>query len=847
MRRYLCGVNFNVEKMKKLSVLWFAAIMTLPSFVTAQQKNYGHNDQGRPGFGMAQNGQVIGKVIDQASNKGVGFATVGVMHAKDSSIVTGVLSQENGDFSIAQLAAGKYILKINFVGYAPVYKDFSLTPQSMSRDLGNFKISPSTAMLKTVNVTANKPAYTMQLDKKVFDVSKSLTSVGGDATDVLKQVPGVNVDIDGNVSLRNGSPTIYVDGKTTPLTLDEIPAEDIARIEVITNPSSKYDASGQSGIINIILKKNRKPGINGMLRAGADTRGGNNLGGNVSVYQNPFNLTLSYFRHERNSPETTDLTRENLFNNTFLDQHSVGKNNGSFQMGRLGLDYFLDNRNTISFEGGLGGGGFNTSQSVLSNYMNNGKTIDSTGQSQTVSSRQFRFLSGDLSYKHNFQKEGHTLTADMSLRKFHTPVTIGSVNTQYFDNSGKPMPGIVSQQTQSAGNGNYFSGQVDYVNPLTDKSKLEAGLKTTISHSSNTYNLYFLNDSGEYIYNPQLSTDYNSVESVYAGYVQYADQLGKFSYQLGLRGEDYVYSGSIPNQGLTFKPESDKLGLYPSAYLTYKFSDYDQLQFNYTRRVDRPRFWQRFPFINYSNPLALTRGNPDLKPEYTNSFELNYNKILGQTNFMVSLYFRNTNNMITNYTEPYNHSADTTISYAINAHSNNVYGGEFTVQTQFTNWWNVTGDFNLFQTNINANVKSQDFSNSRFSWFGKVTSDMKLPADFSLQLQGNYNAPVPTPQGTTKEFGYVDVGIKKSFFKKKNLTATLTMADIFNTREREFDYTIPNVFVQNSIEKRASRMLRLNISYTFGKQNFQLFKRMANKSQQGAQQGGQDMQQGGQD
>ncbi|MGH2645176.1 MAG: outer membrane beta-barrel family protein, partial [Chitinophagaceae bacterium] len=430
----------------------------------------------------------------------------------------------------------------------------------------------------------------------------------------------------------------------------------------------------------------RKPGINGMLQAGADTRKGSNFGGNVSMYQNPFNLTLSYFRHDRNLPETTDLTRDNLFNNTFLDQHSTGLNNGAFQMGSIGLDYFLDNRNTLSFTGRLGGGSFNTSQTVMSNYLNGGKGLDSTGQSQTVNARSFRFLSGDLSYKHTFQKEGETLTADANLRQYKTPPTYGSSQTQYFDNTGKPLGESIAQKNLNVGNGDYFAGQIDYVNPLTDKSKLEAGMKATVNNSNSTYNLYNLNDSAEYIYNPLLSSDFDFHENIYAGYVQYANQINKFSYQIGLRAEDYIYSGYIPSQGISFKPVSDKLGLYPSAFLSYKFSDYDQLQVNYTRRVDRPRFWQRFPYINYSNPLSLTEGNPDLKPQYTNSFELNYSKILGQTNFMVSLYYRNTNDFITTYTEPYNNSGDTTISYSVNANSNNVYGAEFTIQTQFTNW-----------------------------------------------------------------------------------------------------------------------------------------------------------------
>ncbi len=822
--------------MKKLIAI-VAFIGCFPLFSQAQGQHFSGGD--RPA-----NGHVYGKVVDKASQKGVGFATVSVLKPSDSSTITGALTKENGDFNIQNLASGEYVLKVNFLGYDAIYKPFSLSPKSMSKDLGNFGLLATSTTLKGVDVTAQKPAYTMKLDKKVFDVSKSLTSVGGDATDVLKEVPGVNVDMDGDVTLRNGSPTIYVDGKTSPLSLDEIPAEDIARIEVITNPSSKYPASGQSGIINVILKKNRTPGFNGMLRAGADTRKGYNLGGNISMYQNPFNVSLSYFRHYRNSPTTTELTRENLFNNTFLDQNSVGQNKGAFQMGRIGIDYLLDNRNTLSFSGGLGGGDFNRNQTVNSRYLNSGKDLDSTGESQTVSSRKFRFLSGDLGYKHDFQKEGHKLTADLSLRKFNSPPAIGSTNTQYFDPNGDPLSDPIAQKTIQSGPGNHFSGQVDYENPLTEKSKLEAGLRASINKSSSTYDLYDLDDAGKYVKNPLLSTDFDYKESTYAAYVQYSNEINKFGYQVGLRAEDYIYAGSIPSEGVDFKPQNDKIGLYPTAYLTYSFSDKDQLQLNYTRRVRRPRFWQRFPYIDYSNPLSLRKGNPDLKPEYTNSLELNYSKYFGQANLMASLYYRNTNNNITTYTEPYNNSADTTISYAINANSNNVYGGEVTLQTPLTRWWNITADFNLFQTDISADVKSQNFSNQKFSWFGKLTSEMTLPADFSLQLQGNYNAPVPTPQGTTRDFGYLNAGIKKSFLEKKNLTLTLTAQDIFNTRKREYDYTIPDVFVQNSVSKRASRLLRLDVSYTFGKRNFQLFKRLSNKSQNQADQGGQQMQQG---
>lgn len=823
----------------------FPYILMLLSVFIFPLVSMGQQPTQRTGGGFGRNagggtGQVIGKIVEASSNKGIGYATVGILKSSDSSVVTGVLSKENGDFSIESVPFGKYILRINFIGYATLYHSFTLSPKNSNEDLGNFKLAANTSTLKTVDVTAEKPAYSMSLDKKVFDVSKSLTSIGGDATDVLKQVPSVNVDIDGNVTLRNGSPTIFVDGKQTTLTLDEIPAESIDRVEVITNPSAKYDAEGMSGIINIILKKNRKPGINGSLRAGADTRGGWNGGGNLNIYQNPFNFTLSYFAHDRSGPYTSTVDRHNIFNDSWLKQNTDGKRGGLFQMGQLGIDYFMDNRNTISLQGGLGGGSFNSSEDLQSLYLGNGEVTDSSSLRNTHDERSFRFYSGDLSYKHNFQKDGHLLTADLSLRK-STNGGNGNYITQFFDDKGSSMAENMKQTNNTSGSSTYFEGGVDYVNPISEISKLEAGLKTSIRSSNSTYDVFDI-ESAKPIFNDFLSSDYTFDEDIYAGYVQFSSQFSKFGYQVGLRAEQYRYDGSIPSQNLSFKPENDKLGLYPSVYLTYKFTPQDQVQLNYSRRVDRPNFWERIPYTDYSDPLNLRRGNPDLKPEYTNSFELSYNKFFGQSNLMATLYYHNTNDNITQYTEPFNGSKDTLISYSINAKTSNAYGAELTMQTQLAKWWNITGNLNLFQTNISANVKSQELSNSKFSWFGKLNSDMKLPASFSVQLSGQYNAPIATPQGTMQRFGSVDIGLKKDFLEKKNASLTLSVSDIFNTERQETYIMVPDVYTQNSMRKRASRFLRLNFVYTFGKQNFQLFKRKNNKSQQQGQQGaGQDL------
>lgn len=809
----------------------------LPLLTNAQNRSQNRS------FGAA-NGRIYGKVIDGSTQKGVGFATVTVLKPADSTIVSGVLTEENGDFSIDNLKTDSYILQVKFIGYEPLYKNFSLAPGQSTQDLGNFALKESTAQLSAVDVTAQKAAYSMSLDKKVFDVSKSLTSVGGSAEDVLKEVPSVMVDIDGNVSLRNGSPKIFVNGKSTTLTLDQIPAETIEKIEVITNPSAKYSAEGMSGIINIVLKKNRKPGINGRLSAGADTRGGYNGGGNLNIYKNPFNVSLSYFLHHRNSPYTGTTQRENLFNNSTLAQTSDGKRYGQFQMGRVGIDYFMDNRNTLTLQGGIGGGDFNSRETLTSVYDFTDDLLDSSSIRKTRDQHNFRFVFGDLDYKHTFKKEGHEITGNLHLSKSDHGGS-GNYFTSFYDHSDKLEDYHLDQENRQDGDGVRFSGQADYVNPLTETIKLEAGLKYSDRSSNSDYDVYDLIKAGnasDTVHNELLSSDYKYDEKTYAAYVQFSQEFKKFGYQLGLRAEQYSYSGAIPSEGKTFEPTNGELGLFPSAYLTYKITQGDQLQLNYSRRVNRPNFWQRIPYTDYSDPQNLRKGNPDLKPEFTNSLEFSYNKLFGQSNFLATLYYRNTNNEIIRYSEPYHGSPDTLISYSINANSNNAYGAEFTLQTQLTDWWNFTANFNLFQTKISATLNKREVTTDALSWFGKINTEAMLPADFSVQLSGNYSGPTPTPQGKNYRYGSLDLGVKKSFLKKKNATLTLTLSDIFNTDKYKSIYEVPGVFNQTRIRQRESRYLRLTFTYSFGKQNFQLFRRKANKSSQG---GGSEMQQMG--
>lgn len=787
----------------------------------------------------AGSGYIYGKIIDKSTNKGLSFAMVGVLKLNDSTVVTGSLSKENGDFEITQIPVGQYILRINYLGYKPLFYPFSISSKNKNRDMGNFIISQFSSTLKTVDVTASKPAYDMQLNKRVFDVSKNITSLGGDATDVLQQIPGISIDVNNNVTLRNGTPDIFEDGKPSPLTLDEISAGSIDKIEIITNPSAKYDAEGRSGIINIILKKNRKPGISGSLLSGVDTHGCYDLGGTLNIYHNPFNLSLSVAKHFRHPPYTETLSRENLLNNTSIEQYTHGRRGRFYQTAHIGLDYFLDNRNTFSFNGTAEDGGFKDYPEVIGRYLDNSKSLDSSSLTHSFFKSGFNFYSSDVSYKHTFKKEGNEFTADVNIREATIPGNNESATT-FFNPSGQLISAEKAQKNITNGSSAYFVAQADYTNPVNAKSTLDAGIKTSLLHSSSLY--YFYNmDSGNYVYSNLLSDNYEFEENIFAAYLQYSHQINKFNYQLGLRVEEYIYDGNLSDIGIAIQPQQNKPELYPSVFLTYTFSNTNKLLLNYSRRVDHPTFWQRIPYINYANPLSLSKGNPDLKPDYSNSFELDYNKIIGQANLMFSLYYLNTNGLITTYAEPYNNSVDTTINYFINAQVNNTYGGEVTWQTQLTNWWNVTADLNLFRVNISAVQNSLNFSNRMWSWYGKFSSDIELPHSFELQLTGNYNAPIPIPQGNIKGLSALNIAVKKDFLKKKNLSVDLSLLDIFNTREEITDYTMKGLFIQNSIIKRSPRFLRCTVTYSFGSSNSHLFQRQSNKSRQKALQNGKDI------
>lgn len=816
--------------MQKIVTLCLGMMTSFLSVVYAQE----------PAHKPAENGALYGKLVDASTNAPIEYASVALLRAADSSVATGMLSKPNGDFNFPEIPLGKYIMKVNFIGYETVYKTISLSGKNNSIDIGNIKLSANVRSLAGVEIVSEKPNFQMAIDKRVFNVDKNVSSVGGTATDVLKQVPSVNVDIDGNVSVRNGAPTIFVDGRPTTLTLDQIPADAIASVEVVTNPSAKYDAEGVSGILNIVLKKNRKAGINGQISGGLSSIGGGNAGLDLNIRREKFNLSLSYNLRSRQGSARSHLFRKNIGTDTttFLDQYNNGENGRRFQNGRIGFDWFMDNRNTFTIAQGITAGDFKDNSSLTLYDLNAGRQQVRYGTGTDNQNHNFRNYSTQVGYKHTFAKQGHELTADFNYN-YATSEDNSDYLLQYYNLSHEPIDSpTIPQQRYGRGGGNttYITGQIDYVNPLTETSKIEAGLRTTTRKFNNQLNTKGKDfTSGDFVLDSSLSNDYHYSETINAAYVSYSGMAGNFGYQGGLRAEQSFYDGETRNISKSSYKIDYPVSFFPSLYLSQKFKGDHELQLNYSRRVRRPWFRDLLPNLEYTAQSA-SRGNPALRPEFTNSFELSYLKDFNRKhNVLVSLYFRNTEKAITDfYTDTTltinGQTQKVVLSYPVNADTRNAYGAEFTVRNQILKGWDITTNFNLAQTKINASNLQNNLSNQGFIWFGKINSSTKLPWNSTLQVTGNYESKQILPQGERAAQYSADVAVRKEFLKKKNLVVSLALNDIFNT-DRNLTFTNTTTSEQERYRKRATRELRLNVAYRFGKMDTSKRKTRKNEDQ----------------
>ncbi|MGB8191555.1 MAG: outer membrane beta-barrel protein [Chitinophagaceae bacterium] len=875
--------------MRKLLLSLFCALTVLIS--NAQMPMGG----GRPGGGQNMNiGRVYGKIVDSKNNKGIEGVSVQFIGTKlDSAtkqrrdtVLSGMFTRNNGDFALENLPLfGNAKIVFTAIGYKqveqkvafqltrPANGDMSQALSAIDKDLGNIKMEADAQVLEQVTVSGTKSLIQLGVDRKVFNVERNISSVGGTAVDVMRQVPSVSVDIDGNVTLRNNAPQIFVDGRPSTLTLEQIPADAISSIEIITNPSAKFDASGgTAGILNIVLKKNRKAGYNGNLRAGIDSRARVNLGGDINVRQGKINVFANTNFNQRKSIATGTTDRVTFNTNPFTTSYQEDRNEsiGQFAFARLGFDYFIDNRNTITFSGVTVRGKFEpfTQTDLFYNRVGSSKA-DTLSQRLSNSESEFRNLGGMVSFKHNFPKAGKEWTADVNYNRsrnnnFNTLLS----NTYEFE--GGPLLGNFTQLQDGGGKNQFVTLQTDFTNPLGEKSKFETGARASIRNVDSRNILSIRFPDGAFRAIDSLSSVYTNRERVYAAYGSYSNLYKNFGYQVGLRLESSEYEGDLIRKfsgkdSTTSFSNSFPISLFPSVFLSQKLKKDQELQLNYTRRINRPNFFQLFPFIDYSDSLNLSQGNPDLKPEFTNSLEASYQKLFkGNNSLLVSAYYKNTTDLITRY------AYDTLLAGKrrilnsfINANSSNVYGLEITVRNTLTKWWELNTNLNLFSSKINIDDPKITEQERLYSFFGKINNNFKLPHNITIQLTGDYTSKTILPPGgsgggrgggfgggggffgqsQSTSQGYirpnygVDVAVRYEFMKERRASLSLSMNDVFRTRRSDV-HSESIFFVQDAFRRRDAQILRLNFSWRFGKFDATLFKRKNLKGEQEGIQGG---------
>jgi outer membrane receptor protein involved in Fe transport len=891
-----------MRKIGLLFIVWIAAISG-----QAQMPGMGGGGRQRGGMGgqVPNIGHFYGRIVDASTGKGLDGSSVELIQSKfdtvtrkrRDTVIAGMITTRKGDFSLENLPIfGNFRLKITAIGYSTIEQkvafdlkmggggaargDMSQALNAVDKDLGNIKLSEDAKTLEQVTVTASKPLIQMGVDRKIYNVEKDISATGGTAVDVMKNVPSVQVDIDGNVTLRNSSPTIFVDGRPTTLTLDQIPADAIQSVEIITNPGAKYDASGgTSGILNIVLKKNRKAGYNGNVRAGIDQRGRMNLGGDINVKQGKINVFANAHFGQRKSISTGTTDRFTFDKEPYdsLHQSDYNVNRGYFVFGRFGLDYLMDNRNTLSISGNIVHGHFEpnqTSDMLLSTLFPSGTAYSYT-QRLSNSTGNFKNHGGMLSYKHNFPKAGEELTADVNYSK-GTNDNLNFVNSNTYKTMGGTPYSVYSQRQTGDGDNEYLTAQTDFALPISEKSKFETGARIAIRNNTSLNNIDTLGGDGNYHNLALLSSHYKFRDRVFAGYVTYSNAIKDFSYQLGLRGESSDYNGT---QTYAVKGQSggpvDTIGnfsnkfpisLFPSVFLTQKLGGNQDLSLNYTRRIDRPNFFQLFPFTDYSDSLNLSRGNPNLKPQFTNSFELAYSKSYsGNNTFMASVYYKHTTDLLTRYQftdkNPLNDST-VIVNTFINAKSSFVGGLELIGRNSITNWWDITSSINIFTSKINT-IDTGAFAiptvGQTWSWFGKINNTFKLPKNFTLQLTGDFTSKTVLPpggsassggggrgfgptvsgsaQGYSRPTGGVDAALKFEFMKNKVASLTLSVNDIFRTRVYDV-FTSSTFTTQEANRRRDPQFFRLQFNWRFGKFDMSLFKRKNMRGEMESIQGG---------
>ncbi len=786
-------------------------------------------------FKMPNIARIYGKVLDAKTKEAVEFASVALLWFDKDSVIAGMLVKGNGDFSLENLPMGAFRLKISFIGYKSLEQKLFINPQKIEQDLGNILLEQDAAVLQEVTVSGEKSTVNMSIDRRVYNVDKDIAAKGGTALDVMKNVPGVTLDGDGNASLRNSAAQVYVDGRPTNLTLAQIPSDQIEKVEIITNPSVKFDASTSGGILNIVLKKNTKPGYNGMIMGGIGTSDRYTGMVNLNVKEGPLNFFVNYNYNTQKNITQGYTNRTNLKQGkpfTYYHQNNQTESKNTFQFARIGLDYNLNNRNTLTLAQNIMGGVFETIDLQKFDNVDAGFSTGFYGDRTNNQNSNFTNYTTQLLYKRSYPAQGKELTADLNYNTGASQFNnLFSTNNYSANANTSANPEL--QKNNGGTTSDMLTFQLDFVNPLSEVAKFETGIRSYTKESSSIIDMFVNYNGNDHFTKDSLqSNNYKITDMVNAAYANYSGKQWGIGYQAGLRFEQTYYKGRVVDKNQEFfynypgKMEDILKSLFPGLYLSKKFENSQEVQINFSRKINRPNFFQLMPFIMFADKQNIRIGNPRLAPEFINMAEANYNIIRGKLNFLSSFYYKYTENTITNLSYPLSTDSTILVNTFENAKYSYTQGFDNTIKYNLFNNFDITGNFNVFFTQITAGSIGFNSRNEGWSWFSKLSLSYKFPLEITLQVNGTYEAPKIIPQGQTVPIYFMDVSLNKMLMRK--WIFNLTLSDAFNTKRLGSHYDTP-FYVQDLTRRREARFLRFTVSYLFGKMDASIFKRKGTK------------------
>jgi outer membrane receptor protein involved in Fe transport len=761
-------------------------------------------------------GVVKGKVLDSLSSAPLAFASIRIFDV-EKKLINGNITAESGEFSI-ELPYGRYYAEIEFMGYYPLASSlFTLSGQGAVHDLGTLTLSPSEKTLDEVVVQAEKSSMELSLDKKIFNVGKDLANAGGTATDILMNIPSVQVDPEGGIRLRGSSNVrILIDGKPSGLVsfkggsgLQQLQASMIERVEVITNPSARYEAEGMAGIINIVLRKERNQGFNGSfeLITGAPA----NFGGaaNLNYRHRKVNFFINYGIAYRVQPGSGTLYQEVYGSETtFLRQNTDGTITGFNNNIRGGIDFYFTETSILT-----GSYLFRRSDATRTtdikykNYRGSLANPDSTETRRQDEEEAEPNSEYSLVYKKTFAEKDHELVAEVKfLDNWESSYQL--FTHRYYNPEGDEH--TTRGTLERSLNDEYEKQlllQVDYTKPIAKGGKLETGLRSSSREMVNDFVVGRKDDAGDFIPLPGLDNVFVYNENIHAAYGILAKKGSKLSYQAGIRGEWTDVKTRLQETNKVNPREY--VNLFPSAHVTYNLPRENAIQASYSRRVRRPFYNDLSPFMTYSDSRNYFSGNPDLDPEFSNVFEIGHIKYFERGSFTSAVYHRSTRGKIERIRTVDEVGNSTTMPE--NLRSEEATGAEFTSEFSIFPWWKFDMNVNFFYADIDGTNILSSYNNTTYSWFARQTSRFMLPGGLDIQLRGNYEAPQKTAQGKRLALYYADFSLGKDLFKG-NGTLHFNVLDVFQTRRMRSITQGTNFYTESDF---LSRRRQINLTLTY--------------------------------